>query len=447
MNQAQPVGAFLNQVRARLQQEHSRRWLRGEITETVVSAQGHIYFKLKDRDGVLGAVLWSSKRLQSQFQPSDGITVLALGSLTIYSPRGQLQFVVEKLLPDGIGQYFVALEKLKQKLTQEGLFAASRKRPLPFFPQRVGVVTSQEGSVWHDIQTTLQRRNPAVQLLLSPSPVQGDQAVASLIVALKRLLSEGVEVVILARGGGSWEDLMPFNREILVRFLASYPLPVIAAIGHETDTCLCDLVADQRAPTPTGAAEIVAPHVEQLRQELHDHRRRLLAALQQRVRLQRERLENLRRRPCLNQPEQLYLRAQQTLQHWSQRLANSTARSRQVLDQLQSRLQPSLLEAHCRHQRQRLLQLSERLPSALLRHFEKCKAQLSEPTQMLNSLSPKKVLKRGYSLCRDGQGRVVTSISGRKAQDQMEICLADGSLNCSIQSITTVQIDGKDQSP
>lgn len=440
MIQARSVSQLLLQVKSRLQNEFSQCWVRGEIAQLTASANGHLYFSLKDRQAVLASVIWSAQRPLLDFQPAEGMRVLALGNLTVYPPRGQLQFTIEQLIPDGVGQYFLALEQLKQKLLAEGLFEPGRKRPLPFFPTRVGVVTSQEGAVWHDIRTTLERRNPCVRLILSPSPVQGGQATGRLIAALRRLLREKVEVVILARGGGSWEDLMAFNSEPLVRFLSSYPVPVIAAVGHETDISLCDMVADRRAPTPTAAAELVAPERAQLRQELLQRRRQLHTALKAMLVRQREVLLQLSQRPWRLQPERLWERPSLELQRLRQGLREAlqgrAQRAREQWHQSVRRLQPATLEAQRRLQVEQLLQLDGRLRRGMVSLLERQRGQLSEQRQLLGTLSPQRVLERGYVLCRDGQGQVVTSIAGRKAGEGLEFCLADGRMSCTVEQVS-----------
>jgi len=438
--QAQSVSQLLHQLRNQLHKDFRNCWVRAEVGQLTKAATGHLYFTLKDGQSQLNSVIWSSKRPFIDFLPSDGLSVLAQGTLTVYPPKGQLQFSVEQLIPDGVGQYFIALEKLREKLTAEGLFEAQRKRPLPFFPGCVGVVTSQEGAVWHDIQTTLERRNPCVRLVLSPSPVQGSQVVPRIIQALKRLLNESVEVIILARGGGSWEDLMAFNSEALVRFLAQFPIPVIAAIGHETDTSLCDQVADRRAPTPTAAAEMVAPERSTLRQELLQHRRRLHQGLRQRLQRQRELLDQLSQRPWRQHPQRMWERPAEQLaqlrQSLNQGLQQRAQRERDRWHQLQRQLHPATLQARCQVYQEQVSQLQQRLQQALPRQLQLSRSQLAEQQQLLQSLSPQRVLERGYALCLDERGQVVSSIAGRKGQDQLEICLADGRMSCTVEQVS-----------
>ncbi|MBS2037689.1 exodeoxyribonuclease VII large subunit [bacterium] len=439
MIQARSVTQLLGQLKAQLQRDFRQIWVRGEVAQLTPSPQGHLYFSLKDRQSVLQSVVWSKHRQMLDFAPNEGMNVLAQGTLMVYPPRGQLQFVVEQMIPDGVGQYFLALEKLKQTLLAEGLFDPARKRPLPFFPRRVGVVTSREGAVWHDICTTLERRNPCVQLVLSPSPVQGPEATSQLIRALRILERNNVEVVILARGGGSWEDLIAFNSEPLVRFLASYPLPVIAAIGHETDLSLVDQVADRRAPTPTAAAEMVAPEREQLFRELNTLQARMRQALLQRSQRQREILDALSQRPCFLEPQRLW----ENPRRFKEKLADclrEALRARAELERqrwrnLQGKLQPLKLQGLVQLELQQLENWRSRILTSLPRRLENKRLELQEQRQMLQTLSPQRVLERGYALCLDDQGQVVTAVAGRKAHDQLEIRLADGRLLCAVEQV------------
>jgi len=437
--QARSVSQLLGHLRAQLNRDFRQVWVRAEVAQLTPSPQGHLYFTLKDRQALVTAVVWSKQRQLLDFAPTEGMNVLAQGSLVVYPPRGQLQFVVEQLIPDGVGQYFVALEQLKQKLLQEGLFEPGRKRPLPFFPRRVGVVTSREGAVWHDISTTLERRNPCVQLVLSPSPVQGPQATRGLIRALTILARANVEVVILARGGGSWEDLIAFNSEPLVRFLATYPLPVIAAIGHETDLSLVDQVADRRAPTPTAAAELVAPEREQMLRELNMFQERLRRGLIQRTQRQREILDSLSQRPCFLEPQRLWQEPRR-LQEKLEQALREALRARATLERqrwrsLQAKLQPLQLQGMVQLRREQLRNLESKLRAALPRSLDSKRAALHEQCQMLQTLSPQRVLERGYALCLDDRGQLVTSVAGRKDHDQLEIRLADGRMHCVVEQV------------
>ena len=236
----------------------SNIWIEGEVSNLRRPGSGHSYFSLRDSDGSLRCVLFRSSRGREHLK--DGAAVVAHGRISIYETRGDLQLIADIIQPEGVGELQMRLEQLTLQLEREGLFDPSRKRPLPDFPKRVGVVTSPTGSVWHDIQSVVSRRWPLTELLLAPAMVQGDGAAATIVEAVSALNDEpDVDAIIVARGGGSLEDLWPFNEESVARAVFASRVPVVSAIGHETDFTICDMVADLRAPTPSAAAELVVP--------------------------------------------------------------------------------------------------------------------------------------------------------------------------------------------
>lgn len=321
--------------------------VRGEISNYKRSSAGHLYFTLKDDRSEIQCVMFAAAALYLRFPPSTGLQVVLQGGVELYGTRGQLQLRVRKMKPDGPGALRLKLEELRVKLTAEGLFDGERKRALSVLPVRVGIVTSREGSVLQDIVITLKRRNPAVLMVLSPAPVQGPEAPVRLVRALERVVAFGVDCVILARGGGSLEDLMAFNDEALVRAVAACPVPVVSAIGHQTDVTLCDLAADRRAPTPTAAAEMVAAELSELAHGLEVSTARLRRALERQLGTHRERLERLRSSPSLRFPERL------------------TESRRAALDDLQTGLQRAVT-LRARSERERLERLAVRPPSTAL---------------------------------------------------------------------------------
>lgn len=340
------------------------------------ASSGHCYFCLKDGSAQIQCVLFKGRAWGLKFQPRDGMAVRLVGAVGVYPAKGELQVVVRGIVPHGQGSLHEQLEALKKKLLAEGLFAPERKRPLPRHPRVVGLVTSPEGAVLHDIQTTLRRRNPCVKIVLARSAVQGPNADAQLVCALQKLQREpGIDCIILARGGGSLEDLMAFNSEALVRAIAECPLPVISAVGHETDVTLCDHVADHRAPTPTAAAEIVAPDRTDLLRALHQARERLVRALTRRIAHERDRLKHLQARAPLRFPERLAQTRAQELD----RLADGLTRAmRQRLQRLRDGLQALQRLARERHPQTRvqhnlqtLHAMRERLLRALVRRRER----------------------------------------------------------------------------
>lgn len=240
-------------------------WLEGEVSNFTVAASGHAYFTLKDSQAVIDGVMWKATRARQAYAPKVGDQIVAHGSVTIYDRTSKYQLKADVVQPAGVGILQLQLEQLRQRLEAEGLFDPSRKRALPLFPRRIGVVTSATGAVWHDIQHVIARRYPLAELILSPAAVQGAAAAASMIEALAAINDSGnVDLIILARGGGSIEDLWSFNDEQLIRAIFSSRSPVVSAVGHETDITLADYVADLRAPTPSAAAEMVVPDIREL---------------------------------------------------------------------------------------------------------------------------------------------------------------------------------------
>ncbi len=269
-------------------------WIEGEVSNLSVASSGHAYFNLKDRQAVLQAVMFRSQR--GIHLLSNGGSVTAHGRVSFYEPRGTLNVMVDVVAPQGLGELALELERLKQKLASEGLFDPGRKRTLPAFPRVVGVVTSPSGAVFHDIQNVLARRYPLATLVLSPTQVQGDGAAAGIVSALELLDRDGgCDVIIVARGGGSLEDLWPFNEEVVARAIYACGTPVVSGVGHETDETIADYVADVRAPTPSAAAEVIAPDVRDLRATVSHFLQRMDRSLNGQVLQERQAVERLRR--------------------------------------------------------------------------------------------------------------------------------------------------------
>jgi exodeoxyribonuclease VII large subunit len=395
--------------------------VRGEISDLVRSARGHLYFCLKDRHTQIACVMFAGEARRLDFQPGNGAQVTVTASVEVYEPRGQVQLQVWDMQPDGLGRLYALLEKTRRKLAEQGLFRQERKRPLPRYPRCVGVVTSPSGAVLHDICTTLKRRNPSVRVLVAPAPVQGDQAPYGLVAALRRLArQEGVDCIIVARGGGSLEDLMAFNTEMVVRAVAACPVPVISAVGHETDVTLCDLAADVRAPTPTAAAEMAAPSREELHQTLTHLRRRLLSALDRAHQARRLELERLAGSPCLRQPGRLvWARAQQADDLERRLLRAMQARLRQE-SHLLARLAaaPPLLVVQ--RARARLEELHLRLRQALPALVRERAGQSQALGQRLALLCPARRLAPERQLLAALQGRARRAFEGRLRAEKEE---------------------------
>ena len=340
-------------------------WISGEISNMSGSSAGHLYFTLKDKTSQLRCVLFNRKRLNIDIE--NGLAVVAHGSISIYEVSGAVQLYVDMIQPTGLGMLNMEFERLKAKLEEEGLFDPSRKRPLPAFPEKIGIVTSPGGAVLHDITNIISRRYPLVELVLAPTTVQGESAVPGIINALNALNDRGdIDVIIIARGGGSIEDLWAFNDEKVARAIYSSAAPVISGVGHETDFTIADFVADKRAPTPSAAAELAVPHRDEIE----------------------TRLQN-----CIADIESL--------------LAGSIERGRQHADELYATM-------------------SNQVKNVLALNIEKLNGQELK----LSSLSPMATLERGYALVQShASGKVISNISQVEHGDMITVKVSDGQFN------------------
>ena len=369
----------------------SNVFVRGEISNFKLYSSGHAYFTLKDDAGQLKSVMFRSYFSRLPFLPEDGMRVIAHGRVSVYESSGQYQLYVDDIQPDGAGSLAMRFEQLKRKLAAEGLFDESRKRPLPPMPKRIGVITSPSGAAVHDIINVLGRRFPAAEMILYPSEVQGAQAPAQLISGVEFFSMTGlVDVIILGRGGGSAEDLWAFNDEYLARAVASCAVPIISAVGHESDFTICDFVADRRAPTPSAAAEIAVPDMGEILRSLASVRAGWQATMQRRIAQERRVLSQLTASRVFGRPEQL-------------------------LDDFRVCLD------------EREASLNRGMEQTLLKRKQST-ASLAGKLQALNPLS---ILARGYAtVSRDGAP--VTSVKQISDNDTLDIRMADGSLRATV---------------
>jgi exodeoxyribonuclease VII large subunit len=302
-------------------------WIEGEVSSYTLAASGHAYFAIKDELAAIDCVMWKQTRVRQSFQPRVGDKIVVHGGATVYERNTRFQVKADVVYPAGAGILQLQLEQLKQRLEAEGLFDPSRKRALPLFPTRIGVVTSSTGAVWHDIQRVLGRRYPLAELILSPAVVQGERAPDAVVTALRRLDGQDVDVIIVARGGGSAEDLWAFNDERIARAIFASPVPVVSAIGHETDTSLADLVADVRAATPSVAAELVAPDLAMIALYVDEARERANQLAQDVVDARQRELATLQHRLALASPAANLAAMRATVLHEQRRLRASVARA------------------------------------------------------------------------------------------------------------------------
>jgi exodeoxyribonuclease VII large subunit len=339
------VGELTARIAATLEDGFPRVAVVGEISNLRRPASGHLYLTLKDRDASLGAVIWRSAARRIRFEPEDGQEVVARGRIAVYAPQGKYQIVIDGLQPVGVGALELAFQQLRQRLAEEGLFEPERKRPLPFLPERIALVTSPSGAAVRDMLSVIRRRFPPARVLVVPVPVQGEGAAESIAAALEELGADprGCDVVIVGRGGGSLEDLWAFNEEVLARAIAACPIPVISAVGHETDVSISDLVADRRALTPTEAGEIVVPEVDRLLDDLDGRAGRLVRAISAEVGGARERVAVLGRRLAAHRPRRVLEERAQRLDEWLERMTRATTdgidRRRERADALAGRLE------------------------------------------------------------------------------------------------------------
>ena len=406
----------------------------GEISNLSHPASGHLYFTLKDSSASLSCVIWRSQRAEIPFRPENGMTVIVHGRIEVYDAQGRYQLYADRLEPSGMGALALAVEQRRGALAAEGLFDEARKRALPLLPRRVVVVTSRSGAALRDVLTVLGRRAPCVDVVLSPATVQGEGAVETVVLALERAQTvSGAEVVLLVRGGGSLEDLMAFNDERVARAIRDGRLPIVSGIGHETDTTIADLAADRRAPTPSAAAELVAPDVRRLGSELAGRSARLAAALNldlsaKRSRLERHRLRldnasPLRRLPSHRQELDLRIgRLRAGL------LAAVTVKRRSV-DSAMARLQVASPGRRLGLERQRLTGQTQRLSRLLGATVAQRRQQVAARGGQLEALSPLRVLERGYSITMDdASGAVLTDQASVRPGQRLRSRLARGSV-------------------
>jgi len=438
-NRRHSVSELLGLLRSEIEANWANLWVVGEISNLARPASGHLYFSLKDEDGRLKSVMFRGFARHLGFQPADGLQVLARGTVTLYVPRGDLQLSVQFMEPLGDGSLRLRFEQLKARLAAEGLFDKDRKRPLPEFPRRVGLVTSPTGAALQDVLKVLRRRAPGVEVIIAPCRVQGDQAAGEIVAALDRLSRERmVDVVVVTRGGGSLEDLQPFNEEVTARAVARCAVPVISAVGHETDITICDFAADHRSPTPSAAAETVSARYEDLTGWLEGMRQRLRSALRSRMASAAVQLER-------NAPARMVGRLQLRILERAQLVDELQARQhgtvRRVLGEQGrrlARLEAMLARNHPGRQLERrrsaLSALTRELGSLTALRLQRAGADTHRLRERLGGLSPLAVLERGYAICRrvDSVETVVRDARQVSAGKQVTVLLHRGTLHCRV---------------
>jgi exodeoxyribonuclease VII large subunit len=434
------VSQFVGISRQLIEEAMPFVWVRGEISRLVRHASGHWYFTLKDESARIPVAMFSRANSQVPFDVEDGMEIIVGGQATIYAAQGKFQIIAEVLEPEGWGALQLAYEQLKQRLAEEGLFAAERKRPLPLLPRCVGVVTSASGAAWRDMTRVWQKNDVPVRVLLAPARVQGDGAAGEIVTALRLLERQGeAEVIIVGRGGGAREDLWAFNEEAVARAIAACPIPVVSAVGHEIDQTIADLVADARAATPTAAAELVAAGRALLRDRLDAAHRRVSAALSNRLLRSRARLQQSGLQRSLRQPARLLQGYRQRLDDGfsgvAEQVARRLQRSRGALHDASRRLTARSPAALALRRRARVDSAARKAQTATVRLLERRRARLQEAVARIDALSPLAVLGRGYAICeRREDGVIVRRADDVEAGDAVSVRLAEDTVECTVEA-------------
>lgn len=409
------VTAITRYLKAKFENDNNLRlvFLKGEISNIKYHTTGHIYFSIKDENSKINAIMFSRNAEKLLFKPTDGSKVLVTGRISVYEATGGYQIYVDEMLEDGIGNLYIAFEKLKQDLSKEGLFDQKYKKQIPKIPDRIGVVTASTGAAIKDILSTIKRRYPICEVILFPSLVQGDGAKDDIVKNIKLANNYDLDVLIVGRGGGSIEDLWPFNEECVARAIFDCKIPVISAVGHEIDFTIADYVADMRAPTPTGAAEIAVPNITDLINNINNLKIRLNEAINSKINYQKLYLDGIKSSYAIKNPLIMY------------------ENKKQKLDILLDNLNKLLIKKYenSKHKFE-LLKNNYILNNPNMLYKEKVN-KLSNLIEKLELINPLGVLKRGYSLTMQNN-KIISSINNVKLNSNIQIKLHDGELEASV---------------
>lgn len=391
--------------------------IEGEVSQ-VSNKPGYkaVYFTIKDKNACLPCMMWMNRFNAAKIDLRVGALVRVAGKLSIYAAKGTMNFTVQSLSLAGEGDLRLKIAQLAQKLAQEGLTSQERKRLLPVYPEIIGLVTSPRGAAVHDVLRTLRRRYPSARVVLAGVPVEGVEAPRNMMMGMKEVVDAGAQLVLLVRGGGSFEDLMPFNDEHLARTIARCPVPVVTGIGHEPDTTIADLVADLRCSTPTAAAEAVSPNEGYLDELLMRRAAQFEASLDRRIHAEGLRLKGLETRPLFKDPQALFSQAWMGIDYGSERLGRA-------------------IPANLARDAQTLSSAQQRLARASKSGFERFESQLSLASAQMHSLSPLAVLGRGYAIAYDQQGKVLKSVEGVNGGDHISVRVNKGTIACSVDAV------------
>lgn len=443
------VSELTTSIRSNLEKNFASVWVEGEISNLHRHSSGHWYFTLKDELAQLRGVCYRSSNQRIRFRPEDGLLVRARGRMTVYEPKGEYQLIAETLEPVGAGALQLAFEQTKARLQSEGLFAAELKRAIPFFPRRIGIVTSATGAAIRDILNVISRRTRTVHVLFAPARVQGEGAADEVVRAIKFLNDQhtraqrdpssggGIDVIIVGRGGGSVEDLWAFNEEVVARAIRASVIPVISAVGHETDFTIADFAADLRAPTPSAAAELVAAHEEQLCTALDRLVNTLSRLVRFRIASDRARVRELTFARGFDEVRGQLREAVAAVDEREDRLRDSMSNTFQRLlrrfDLAVRALSPAELRSRSIAQRARFDAICNLRDAALLSKIENARQQFGLAASALDAMSPLKVLERGYAIAQDANGAIIRDATAVAVGDELRLRLWKGALDCRVE--------------
>ncbi|TDL34629.1 exodeoxyribonuclease VII large subunit [Jeotgalibacillus sp. S-D1] len=414
--------------------------IQGEISNFKRHSSGHCYFTLKDDKSRILSVMFSANSSKLKFQPENGTMVLVTADASVYEASGQYQLYVKSMQPEGIGALFLAYEQLKERLAKEGLFNQARKRALPLYPKTIGVVTSPTGAVIRDIITTIQRRYPIAKVKLYPASVQGDRAASSIVSAMKKASGDDtLDLLIVGRGGGSIEELWPFNEEEVARAIVDFHIPVISAVGHETDTTIADFAADHRAPTPTAAAEMAVPHIDEVRERLLSKDMRNLRAMNEILKAKNHQLKIMSGSMVFKKPERLYQQQMERLDRLSLQMKKELYQSARIKNEAWNRLNQRLLRVHPKRlidvQKERTSQLDRQIINRMNEVLKRKSSKFEGTVSTLEALSPLKIMKRGYSLVYDKENQLIKDDTPVLPGQKIKVSLATKDLLCEVNQV------------
>ncbi|MFC7320835.1 exodeoxyribonuclease VII large subunit [Halobacillus campisalis] len=415
-------------------------WLRGEISNFKHHSRGHMYLSIKDDQSRIQAVMFAGNNRSLKFAPENGMNVLVRGEINVYEPMGSYQLYIQEMEPDGIGALYLAFEQLKEKLEKEGLFDFSRKRAIPSYPKHIGIITSPTGAAIRDILTTIKRRYPIVKVSIFPVLVQGKSTASSVSKAIEYVNQHiDCDVLIVGRGGGSLEDLWGFNEEVVARAIAGSRIPVISAVGHETDTTISDFAADLRAATPTGAAELAVPSLVDIKQHIQDVTRRLHRTLEVKQSEAEQRLIRLKKSYAFKYPEQLMRQKEQDLDRLIEQLHKSAdsikSREGERLKYLKNRLQQQHPASQIESGQKQVHDVTKRLHTEFQYKLKSKQEEFRASLEKLSLLNPLDTMKRGYAIPYLETGKVLKDVKSVQKGDEIIVSIHNGSLYCKVADV------------